>query len=89
MENTNNEQNIEIAEIKKDVKYIREKIDSVSVKVHDHCLRIRATENNLIEIKPLKKLYDKAAAISIGIMITLGIAVISLALFLWEKFKNN
>ncbi len=56
--------------------------------IDNHCGRIRATEKAIVLLEPIKKMYDKLAFASLGIMITLGLAVIGLAYTLLEKIKH-
>jgi len=91
-------QSIEIAEIKKDVKYIIDKLEdqcnmistnkvNIEVLINSNSERIGKAEEKLSGLEPVKKLYEKMAMASLGIMITLGMAVIGLAYTLLEKAK--
>jgi len=109
--NENNKQNIELAEIKKDIKYIKEALDrqinsyngkflmtdnritearvELKTMIDGHCSRIRTAEQKLVGIEPLKKLYDKMSAAALGVMITLGMAVIGFAYTLYERLTKS
>jgi hypothetical protein len=56
--------------------------------IDNHCARIRANEQFIKSLEPVKNLYDKAAIASLGIMITLGLTVIGVAYTLAEKLKQ-
>lgn len=47
--------------------------------------RIVAVEKEQETLKPVKKFYNKAAAASLGIMITLGMTVIGLCYYIYEN----
>lgn len=53
--------------------------------IDNHCERIRETEKCIGSMKPIKKLYDKIGSFAIGLIILLGGAVISVAVF----FKDH
>ena len=110
MSSENNKQDIQLAELSKDVKYIKEALDrqiesyngkfrmtddritrevgANKILIDNHCSRIRFNEQRLTSLEPIKKLYDKMAAASFGIMVALGLAVIGLAYTIAEKFKH-
>jgi len=110
MSSENNKQDIQLAELSKDVKHIKEALDrqiesyNGKFKMTDdritrevganktlidlHCIRIRANEQKLTSLEPIKQLYDKMAMASFGIMVALGLAVIGLAYTIAEKFKH-
>jgi len=110
MSSENNKQNITLAEMGKDIKYIIDRLDKLiesyngkfrmtddritrevganKILIDNHCSRIRFNEQRLTSLEPIKKLYDKMAAASFGIMVALGMAVIGLAYTIAEKFKH-
>ena len=56
--------------------------------VDNHCPRIRQLETFMIEIKPIKKLYDKVGTFAIGVIILLGSTVIGVAVYLKDHLTK-
>ena len=69
--------------------YIDERNQDQQKLIDSHCFRLREAEKEIIELQPSKNFYGKIKDFSVGAIIVLGGAVITMASYIYEHLTNK